>query len=67
MKTITRTRVLGGSIIVTIPSNIIKEERIAEDELVEIDIKKMKKDFFGALRGIGSFKIEDELKEQIGE
>ena len=65
MKTITRTRVLGGSIIVTIPSNIIKEERIAEDELVEIDIKKMKKDFFGALRGIGSFTKEDELKGQL--
>ena len=36
-------------------------EGISEGELVEIDVKKAKKDFFGVLKGIGSFSRDDEL------
>lgn len=62
MKTLTRTRAIGGSLVVTIPKEIIREESIHEGELVEIEVKKTKRDFFGALKGIGSFTKEDELK-----
>ena len=65
MKTITRTRVVGGSLMVTIPSEIVREEMIEENELVEIEVKKAKRDFFGSLRGVGSFTEEDEMKGQL--
>ena len=67
MTLITITRKIGGSIIVTIPIEIVKEQNIQEDELVEIQVKKKRKDYFGALKGIGSFTEEDELKGQLDE
>ena len=67
MKTLTRTRCLGGSLIVTIPKEIVREEMLQKDEVVEIEIKKHKKDFFGALKGIGSFTEKDRLKGQLEE
>lgn len=65
MKTISRTRAIGGSLVVTIPAEIVRTENIREDELVEIEVTKAKKDFFGALKGIGSFTEEDEMKGQF--
>ena len=65
MKGLTKTRAVGGSLIITIPSDIVKNEMLRENELVEVEVKKPKKDFFGALRGIGSFTKEDELKGQL--
>ncbi|MBS3171899.1 AbrB/MazE/SpoVT family DNA-binding domain-containing protein [Candidatus Woesearchaeota archaeon] len=67
MKTYSKTRAIGGSLVVTIPANIVKAERIKENELVEIEIKKTKKDYFGTLKGIGRFTEEDELKGQLEE
>ena len=64
MKTITRTRAIGGSLVVTIPKEIVKEEQIKENELVEIVIEKPRKDFFGALKGIGRFTEEDRIKDR---
>lgn len=66
MKSITKTRAVGGSLIITIPSEIVKSEMLRENELVELELKKVKKNFFGALKGIGSFTEEDELKGQLG-
>ena len=65
MKGLTKTRAIGGSLIVTIPSEIVKTQKIRENELVEVEVKKIKKNFFGALKGIGKFTEEDKLKEQI--
>jgi len=63
MKTLTRTREVGGSLIVTIPKEIVKEESLNKDELVEIEVKKLKKSGFGALKGIGKFSDRD--REEI--
>ena len=67
MKAITKTRAVGGSLMVTIPASIAKEETIGENETVEIEIHKIRKDFFGVLKGIGSFKKEDRFKGQFEE
>ncbi len=61
MKAVTRTRRIGGSLMVTLPKEIVKEEQIQEGELLEIEIGKVKKDFFGALKGIGKMTKEDKL------
>jgi hypothetical protein len=65
MKGLAKTRCVGGSLMVTIPAEIVKSEMLRENELVELDIKKQKKSYFGALKGIGSFTKEDELKGQL--
>ena len=65
MKSLTRTRTVGGSLVITKPAQIVKSEMLRENELVEVAGRKPKKEFFGTLRGIGSFTKEDELKGQL--
>ena len=65
MVALTKTRILGGSLAVTIPIDLVRKEGLKEDELVEIELRKVKKDYFGALKGIGSYKREeDRMKDR---
>ena len=64
MVAITRIRALGGSLAVTIPIDIVREKNLKEDEVVEIEIKKHKKDYFGALKGIGKFTRKDRMEDR---
>ena len=65
MVALTKTRILGGSLAVTIPVDLVRKEGLKEDELVEIEIKKVRKDYFGALKGIGNYKRkEDRMKDR---
>ncbi|MEK6963193.1 MAG: AbrB/MazE/SpoVT family DNA-binding domain-containing protein [Nanoarchaeota archaeon] len=61
MESIVRTRKVGGSLTITLPKEIVKEEAIQEGELVLVNVKKVKKSYFGAARGVGPFTKEDEL------
>lgn len=65
MKTLSRARAIGGSLIVTIPKEVVREESIQEGELVEIEVKKTKKSGFGLLSGIRKFTQEDELNTEL--
>ena len=65
MKTLTRARTVGGSLVVTIPVEIVREERIEEGELVSIEVEKIKKSGFGILKGMRSFRKEDELDTEL--
>ena len=65
METIAKTRAVGGSLVITIPSEIVKLENLQEGEYVEINVKKKRKDYFGALRGIGEFKEEDRMEDRL--
>lgn len=65
MKTLTRTRAIGGSLVVTIPKELVKEKSLDEGQLVEIEVEKVKKDFFGAFKGIGPFTKKDELDTEL--
>ncbi len=60
-KALVRSRKVGGSIVVSIPKKVADHEGIREGELLEIDVRKAKKDWFGAFKGIGPFTREDEL------
>ncbi len=60
-KAIVRSRKVGGSIVVRIPKEVAEQEGIGEGELVEVEVRKARKDFYGALKGIGRFSREDEL------
>lgn len=48
--------------MVTLPKELVEGERIKEGELVEITVKKFRKDGFGLLKGINPFTAKDELK-----
>ena len=47
LKSLARARKIGGSLVITIPVEIVKEEQIEEGELLEFAIKKPRKSYFG--------------------
>ena len=61
VKSLTKTRKVGGSLVVTLPKELVEGQKIKEGELIEITVKKFRKDGFGALKGIKPFTSEDEL------
>lgn len=61
MEALARTRAIGGSLVVTIPKEIVKEKSIVEGELIKISVSKPKRDWFGCLKGVSKFTKEDEL------
>lgn len=65
METITKTRKIGGSLVVTIPKTVVEEENLMENQAVKIDIKKVKKSGFGISKGLASFTKEDKFKGQL--
>jgi hypothetical protein len=46
---------------VSIPKEATEQEGIRVGEIVEIEIRKARRDWFGATRGVGPFTKEDEL------
>jgi antitoxin component of MazEF toxin-antitoxin module len=62
VKCLTKTRKIGGSIVVTLPKELVETQKIKENEFVEISVKKCRKNGFGALKGMRPFTVEDELK-----
>ncbi len=61
MEAIVKTRKVGGSIMVRIPPEVIEMEQLQPDEIIRIDIHKMRQDYFGRFKGVGRFTAEDEL------
>ena len=64
MDAMVRTRKVGGSLIVTIPNETVKELNLKVNELVEIDVHRPKKSFFGALKNLSEFTEADRLDER---
>ena len=62
VKCIVKTRKVGGSLVITLPKELVESKKIKEGEIIEISVKKLRKDGFGILKGVGSFTAEDELK-----
>lgn len=58
MRAVARAKKIGGSIMITIPKEIVKEENIKEGELINVDIFRSRKSYFGILKGIGPYKRE---------
>ena len=59
MEGITKLRKAGGSVIATIPKNIIELENFVPGQIVKITVKKVRRSFFGIAKGIGSLTKED--------
>ena len=65
MEAFTKTRRIGGSLVVTIPKTIVEEEGLLENQVIKIDVKKIKKSGFGLSKGLASFSREDKFKGQL--
>ena len=61
IRAVTRARKVGGSIVVTIPKEVVREESIRDGEALLLQVEKVKKSGFGMFKGIGPFTKEDEL------
>lgn len=57
-----KTRKVGGSLVVTLPKEVVESKKIREGEILEITVRKVRKDGFGVLKGMSGFTVEDELK-----
>ena len=51
--------------MVTIPKEIVREEGLREGEAVKILVEKVKKDYFGILKGMRPFSKEDEIDTHV--
>jgi len=56
-----KTRKVGGSLVVTLPKELVENKKIREGEIVEIMVKKVRKDGFGVFKGLTPFTVKDEL------
>jgi len=61
METISKVRAVGGSLMVTIPKEIVREESLQDGQLVKINVKKIRKSGFGLLKGMRAFTKEDKF------
>jgi len=62
-RTVAKARKIGGSLMVTIPKEVVEQEDLREGELVELDVRKAKRSFFGITPGIGPFTRDDKIKD----
>jgi len=61
LMSLAKTRKVGGSLVVTLPKELVESKKIKEGEIIEISVKKVKKDGFGAFKGLSPFTVKDEL------
>ena len=59
-ETIQKTKKVGGSLMVCIPKEIVEIENLHAEEMVKVDIQKLRKDWFGAFPGLKPFKKEED-------
>ena len=52
---LTKTRKVGGSIVVTLPKELVETQNIRENQCVEITVKKCRKNGFGMFKGMAAF------------
>ncbi len=67
MDAVSKTRKIGGSLIVTIPKRIVEEEGLLENQTVKLSIEKVKKSGFVISKGRASFSKEDKFRGQLEE
>ena len=56
-----KTKKIGGSIMARIPKKVVDELNLKSDETVELTVKRPKKSYFGAIKGISPFTEEDRI------
>jgi len=52
---VTKAKRVGGSIMVTLPKQVVELLGVTEGDVVELNVQLPRRSFLGALRGLGSF------------
>ena len=55
---LTKTKKIGGSLMVRIPKEVAEILSLRPDEIVKIHVEKMRKSGFGIAKGIGPYQHE---------
>ena len=63
MEVVSKARRVGGSMMVVIPKEVVREQRIRAGQLVRLDLKLKKPSFLGIARGVGSRSEDDKYYE----
>ena len=58
VQTIQRLKKIGGSLMVRVPKEIVEIEQLHQGEVVQIEVKKVRKDWFGAFKGLRPYNKE---------
>jgi antitoxin component of MazEF toxin-antitoxin module len=61
MKSVAEVKRVGGSLMVRIPMEAAREEGIEEGDLVEFQLKKARRSWFGSMPDLAPMTREDEL------
>ncbi|MBI4980169.1 hypothetical protein HZC30_01260 [Candidatus Woesearchaeota archaeon] len=67
METLAKTRRIGGSLVVTIPKEIVDEEGIMANQLIRVDVQKVRRSGFGMFKSLAPFTKEDQFRGQLEE
>ena len=59
--TVQRAKKVGGSLMIRIPKDLAEIEQIKPGEAVQLEVHKLRRDWFGALKGLSSMKKEEKL------
>jgi antitoxin component of MazEF toxin-antitoxin module len=65
VRALAKAKRVGGSIMVRLPKEVVQQEDIHEGEMIELDVKKARRQWFGVTPQISEFTHEDEL-ENLG-
>lgn len=57
-ETIQRAKKIGGSLMIRIPKDIVQMENIHPGEAVRVEVQKVRKDWFGAFKGLKPYNKE---------
>ena len=55
-----RTKKIGGSLMIRIPKDVADIEQIYEGAVVQVEVKKARKEFFGISRGMRPFNKKED-------
>ena len=61
-RALSRAKKVGGSIMVRLPKEVVEQEDIREGEMLELDVRKARRQWFGITPKISEFTHEDELE-----
>ena len=60
-RAVAKARKIGGSLMVTIPREVVEQEDIEEGDMVDFEVRKARRSYFGATPGIGSMSRAEEM------
>ena len=62
-RAVIKAKRVGGSIMVRIPKEVVDQEDIREGDMIEVEVSKAKRSYFGTTPGIGPFTREDKMRD----